>query len=107
MKFTWFIGIDVSKATIDVAFCYSDSAEKFTHAQFANTIAGFKQLLAWLKKQKADITASLFCMEHTGHYTLALCCRFGDPIFARKRVVLYLGGTSSFEKISRYYKRQE
>lgn len=74
MQFTWFTGIDVSKATLDVAFCHQNSPDQFTHQQFANTTAGFKQLLAWLKKQKADVNQSFFCMEHTGHYTLALCC---------------------------------
>ena len=74
MKFAWFIGIDVSKATLDAAFCHKDSPDQFTHQQFANTTAGFKQLLAWLKKQKVEVSQSFFCMEHTGHYTLALCC---------------------------------
>ena len=74
MNFIWFIGIDVSKATLDAALCHQDSPNQFSHQQFANTTVGFKQLLAWLKKQKADSSKSFFCMEHTGHYTLALCC---------------------------------
>lgn len=74
MKFTWFTGIDVSKATLDVAFCHKENPDQFIHQQFANTTAGFKQLLTWLKKQKVDLTQNFFCMEHTGHYTLALCC---------------------------------
>ena len=78
MKFTWFIGIDVSKATLDVAYCHQDSPDKFTHQQFANTTAGFKQLLAWLKRQQVELNQSFFCMEHTGHYTLALCCFLQD-----------------------------
>ena len=78
MKFNWFIGIDVSKATLDAAYCHQDSPDEFTHQQFANTTAGFKQLLAWLKKQKVEVSQSFFCMEHTGHYTLALCCFLQD-----------------------------
>ena len=74
MKSTWFIGIDVSKATLDAALCYKENPNQFTHQQFANTIIGFKQLLGWAKKQQVDIGSSFFCMEHTGHYTLALCC---------------------------------
>lgn len=70
MKFTWFIGIDVSKATLDVAFCHQANGNQFTYQQFENSLAGFKQ---WLNK-KVDAQNSLFCMEHTGHYTLALCC---------------------------------
>nr|WKN34002.1 transposase [Tunicatimonas sp. TK19036] len=74
MKFVWFIGIDVSKATLDAAFCHQDSPNQFAHQQFTNTTAGFRQLLKWLKKQKVDETQSFFCMEHTGSYALALCC---------------------------------
>ena len=74
MKFDWFIGIDISKATLDVAFCYQKSPDKITHQQFPNTPVGFKHLVAWLKKQKVALDLSFFCMEHTGHYTLALCC---------------------------------
>jgi transposase len=74
MKLTWFIGIDVSKATLDVACCHQDNPHQFIQQQFANSLSGFKGLLTWLSKQKVDSKASLFCMEHTGHYTLALCC---------------------------------
>ena len=59
---------------MDAAYCHQDSPNQFTHQQFANTTAGFRQLLAWLKKQKVDEAQSFFCMEHTGSYTLALCC---------------------------------
>lgn len=78
MKSTWFIGIDVSKATLDAALCHQDSPNQFSHQQFANTAAGFKQLLTWLKRQKGDDSNSFFCMEHTGSYTLALCCFLQD-----------------------------
>lgn len=78
MKFHWFIGIDVSKSTLDSAFCHWESPEQFTHQRFANTINGFKQLVSWLKKQKVDVSNSFFCFEHTDHYTLALCCFLQD-----------------------------
>ena len=78
MKFTWFTGIDVSKATLDVACCQQENPNQFIHQQFANSLSGFKGLLTWLSKQKVDSQASLFCMEHTGHYTLALCCFLQD-----------------------------
>lgn len=82
MKFDWFIGIDVSKATLDVVFCHKENPEQFTWKQFDNTTAGFKQLLTWLKSKKLDLKDSLFCMEHTGHYTLALCCFLQDQQLA-------------------------
>jgi transposase len=79
MKFTWFIGIDVSKATLDVSFCQQANPNQFIHQRFENNLSGFQGLLTWLSKQKVDSQASLFCMEHTapadrGHYTLAVCC---------------------------------
>lgn len=83
MKPVYSIGIDVSKATLDVAICHQDSPDQFAHQQFTNATSGFKQLLTWLKKQKVDINKSFFCMEHTGHYTLALCC------FLQEQELLY------------------
>lgn len=74
MTLDWFVGIDVSKATLDAALCHKEYPNQFIHQQFTNTAAGFKQLLGWVKQQKVDIGSSFFCMEHTGHYTLALCC---------------------------------
>lgn len=75
--------MDVSKATLDAALCHQDSPDQFSHQQFANTAAGFKQLLTCgsppgLEKQKVVVSQSFFCMEHTGSYTLALCCFLQD-----------------------------
>lgn len=74
MNKQFIVGIDVSKATLDAAVCRADSPEQFTHQQFTNTVPGFKKLISWLKKQGAQTTNSFLGMEHTGHYTLALCC---------------------------------
>jgi transposase len=78
MKFEWFIGIDVSKETLDVAICQRDSLDQFNWQQFDNTTVGFKRLLVWMKKQGMVFAKCFFCMEHTGHYTLALCCFLQD-----------------------------
>lgn len=82
MHYTYFIGIDVSKATLDAAFCHQSSPEQFVHQQFANTLAGCRQLLAWLKKQKVVLKQAFVCMEHTGWYTLELCCFLQDQDIA-------------------------
>ena len=74
MPFTHFVGIDVSKLTLDVSLCQETHPEVFVHQQFANTVSGCKQLLAWLKKQKVVLSQTFFLMEHTGWYTLELCC---------------------------------
>jgi len=68
MNFKEFIGIDVSKAHIDV-FIY----HKKLHRRFGNNQSGFEQLMDWLWKQvecrKEEV---LFGFEHTGIYSLAL-----------------------------------
>ena len=63
MKITNFIGIDVSKKTLDIALVNDGKVIKVTKVQ--NNKEGVK---AMIKKFNVDITNSLFCMEHTGIY---------------------------------------
>lgn len=74
MEFKHFIGIDISKLSFDASLCSSDNPGKFTHEKFTNSVPGCKKLLAWLKNLKVDVSQSFFGMEHTGWYTLELCC---------------------------------
>jgi transposase len=74
MSFTSFIGIDVSKKTID-AVIYVSAALPVQHRQFDNRPSGFKELLAWVSRH-AGKQGLLFCLEHTGIYALPLCCFF-------------------------------
>jgi transposase len=74
MKFTFFIGIDVSKKTIDAAI-YVSTNQPVLHRQFDNRPSGFKELLAWVT-QHCGKQGLLFCLEHTGIYALPLCCFF-------------------------------
>ncbi|MDQ6482053.1 transposase [Dyadobacter sp. LHD-138] len=74
MEKEWFIGVDISKLTLDFALCNVNNPNQFIHRQFANCTLGFKKMLIGLKKDHVTSSNSLFCMEHTGHYTLALCC---------------------------------
>ncbi len=66
-----FIGIDVSKVTIDVSL-FIPSIQKITHQQFANKKSGYKQMLSWISKQYS-LADCLFCMEDTGLYSYTLC----------------------------------
>ena len=59
-----FLGIDVSKATLDVALIKDQ--KKPRHRVFANTEAGHWQLLSWLKDNGAQPVHA--CMEATGSY---------------------------------------
>jgi len=65
-----FIGIDASKATLDVALRGSTKAE-----QFANSEPGVQTLLAWPAKIRDRVAVVL--LEATGglerHATLQLC----------------------------------
>jgi transposase len=66
-----YIGIDVSKLTIDVSIITAANAHEY--AQFENGPKGFKELQTWLRnKDFYAIKKSLFCMEHTGLYTRQL-----------------------------------
>jgi len=66
-KFLNTIGIDVSKDYLDVHnYCLK------VHKKFPNTVAGFKQILKWVKSSKEGFKGLLFCFEHTGLYSLQL-----------------------------------
>jgi transposase len=61
---TVYIGIDVSKATLDVAFV--GEGERI-HRQVANDTAGFGELGRWLRKRR--VTHAHVCLEATGQYS--------------------------------------
>jgi len=66
MKFRAFIGIDVSKSTIDV---HLRNAGK--HTVFSNDLEGFEAMIEWLMDILGQVTPDemLFGMEHTGLYS--------------------------------------
>jgi transposase len=72
ISFTCFIGIDVSKLTIDVTLLNPGKAVK-KYKQFTNTPSGMRLLNSWLRKiDEFKYPGSVFCMEHTGIYTRTL-----------------------------------
>lgn len=62
-----YLGIDIAKLKFDVELLQGG---KFKSRKFDNHLQGFKELLAWLIKQKID--DSRMCMEATGTYGDAL-----------------------------------
>jgi transposase len=76
MNYTEFVGIDVSKLTIDVWLYHAKK-----HMEFANTQNGFKAMISWIKKTTENTEAKcfLFCLENTGLYNLPFCC-FADDL---------------------------
>jgi transposase len=63
----FFIGVDVSKLTLDVAVYGSKN-----HIRISNNSEGFKQLLAWLKSLKIALEDCWFVLEYTGGYEYRL-----------------------------------
>ncbi len=58
-----YLGIDVSKATLDVALLVEPEARKPRHRVFQNTSTGHHQLLVWLQEQGAG--GVHVCLEAT------------------------------------------
>lgn len=68
MKFKDFVGIDVSKHTLDVFILNVK-----VHKQFKNERLGFQQLEQWVQRQTClALSDLLLCFEHTGLYSLSL-----------------------------------
>lgn len=71
MNFKYFIGIDVSKNTLD--FCLVSAGKVLFHLQTENNSKGIQEFIKHCKKQfGVKLTESLICMEHTGIYNYPL-----------------------------------
>lgn len=71
LKYTLFIGIDISKKWIDVSLSANGKKRQMPHKRFDNNNRGFKKMLTFIKKhfpQHQIESDCLFCMEHTGLY---------------------------------------
>ncbi|WP_456425751.1 IS110 family transposase [Rhodocaloribacter sp.] len=67
--YTHFVGIDVSKHTLDVALWRHDQGALVkASCQTNNDVSGHRQLMRWLSEQGAPIETSVLCLEHTGRY---------------------------------------
>lgn len=65
-----FIGIDVSKKTLDIAIYDKVLNLPGNYLQVSNNTSGFRDLTRWLKSRKMRIEDIAVCMEHTGVYSL-------------------------------------
>ena len=73
MNYSGFIGIDVSKKTLDASiFVAGKVINRFPHIQVRNEKQGFKELLSWIKQQGVNTKDALFGLEFTGYYSDAL-----------------------------------
>jgi len=68
-EFSNFVGIDVSKQTLDAVFIFNNELNNPIHQQFSNDESGIRKMLEVIKKHKEVSTENiLFCYEHTGIY---------------------------------------
>jgi len=65
LNFMFFVGIDISKLSFDVAIVNDETTRSFI---FDNTKKGVKAFLRLLKNQRMPLNETLICMEHTGIY---------------------------------------
>lgn len=74
-SYSLFIGIDISKNWIDVCLTLNGKLGQMPHGRFENTAKGFKAMLKFIKQNKLykSLAQCVFCMEHTGVYTLPIC----------------------------------
>lgn len=73
MEYKFFIGIDVSKSTLDIGLLNVANAGSVSHQQVSNNDMGIATMLSWLVEQEGfSIQNSLFCLEHTGMYNYPL-----------------------------------
>ena len=72
MNYKWFVGIDIAKKTLDVVLYKKELQKKSPYCQISNNSDGFNILTKWLKEQNVVFKHTLFCMESTGIYGMAL-----------------------------------
>ena len=67
MNYLFFIGIDISKKTLD--FAIRDRKKLLFHIKADNSLAGLKAFQKECLKRNVDLDDSLICCEHTGVYS--------------------------------------
>ena len=72
MKKNWFIGIDISKNTLDVVIYDQVNKKPGKHFKVLNETKGFKELLRFLKKEGIKFAETFICLEYCGIYGLEI-----------------------------------
>jgi len=83
MKFKWFIGIDISKKTLDVSFYDNQGFKNSNHIKVNNNEKGFIEIIKWLKNNSITLDDVLICMEHTDIYGIDLA------VYLDKKAIAY------------------
>lgn len=74
MKKYSYVGIDISKKTLDVAICEGANSkfEDSDHIKVTNDKDGFDEIMKWLKTKNVTAKKVIFGMENTGLYGFEL-----------------------------------
>lgn len=72
MNYELFVGIDISKRSIDVAVLKPQSIHQAEHRVFGNDCPGLEDMLEWVLSAGITLDRILFCCEHTGLYVIPL-----------------------------------
>lgn len=74
MKKNWFIGIDISKKTLDVVIynACKKHPDETNYRKVSNSEEGYKELLSWFKSRQMPLPSIVVGMEHTGVYGFGL-----------------------------------
>ena len=72
MKRNWFIGIDISKKTLDVVIYDQEKKMSRKHFKVNNEEKGFKEILKTLKAEDVKIDEAFVCLEYCGIYGLEI-----------------------------------
>ncbi len=113
MNYKWFIGIDVSKKTLDVTLYDKEKRENSPYKQFNNNEKGYFAIIKWVKNMNVEVKDVFFCMEHTGVYSLELalfmeqnqyCYSMVSPLHIKRSLGLKRGKNDKIDsyQISRF-----
>ena len=72
MKRNWFIGIDISKKTLDVVIYDQEKKKASKHFKVNNELKGFKEMIKTLKAEGVVLDDAFICLEYCGIYGLEL-----------------------------------
>jgi transposase len=71
MYFSQFVGVDISKDTLDAAI-YPAKDAKLDFLHFDNTQKGLQEMMSWIRKRGIKPKEMVICAEYTGVYSNAL-----------------------------------
>jgi transposase len=72
MKRSWFIGIDISKKTLDISIYDIETRRSRKHFKVENNLKGFKRILRELSQERVALKTAFVCMEYCGVYGIEI-----------------------------------